>query len=391
MMKWNQFLFLGLYYLRKKIMRIGFDAKRAYNNVTGLGNYSRYVLNGLAERYPKDELFAFTPKVNDELRKLLSNKLILQTPKNSFAKTFHSYWRTYSIKSLIEKESIDVYHGLSNELPANINKAAVKSVVTIHDLIFKRYPDYYKAVDRKIYDQKFQHACKVADRIVAISEQTKKDIIEFYQTPEQKIEVIYQDCAKLFHGDVTPEMKQHVTEKYQLPQAYILCVGTIEQRKNQLTLVKAFKEIDTDVKLVLLGNGKEYLQKVNHFIEANKLADQVMLISNVASKDMPLIYSQASLFVYPSLFEGFGIPIIEAQNMGVPVITSKGGCFAETGGDAAMYIDPNNVVELQEAMESLLQDEKKRLEMSAKGKINVMKFRSERTIVQLHELYEKLL
>jgi len=371
-------------------MRIGFDAKRAYNNVTGLGNYSRYVLNGLAEQYPKDELFAFTPKVNNELSELLSKNLILQTPKNSFTKTFHSYWRTYSIKALIEQKSIEVYHGLSNELPANITKASVKSIVTIHDLIFKRYPDYYKAIDRKIYDQKFQHACKVADKIVAISEQTKKDIIQFYQIPAHKIAVIYQDCAELFHNEISNEMEQQVVEKYQLPPAYILCVGTFEQRKNQLTLIKAFKEIKTDVKLVLLGNGKDYLQKVNHFITDNNLADRVLIISNAESKDMPAIFSKASLFVYPSLFEGFGIPIIEAQNMGVPVITSKGGCFGEAGGDAAMYIDPNNAVELQEAIESLLQDERVRSEMSVKGKTNVMRFRAKRTIVQLHELYENL-
>ncbi len=371
-------------------MRIGFDAKRAYNNFSGLGNYSRYVLNNMVAMYPEDVMFAFTPKRNEELSKRVSKKLILQEPGDALTRSFHSIWRSLAWANIAESRRLDVFHGLSNELPAKIHKSRVKSVVTIHDLIFKRFPEQYKAVDRKIYDKKFRFACEVAEKVVAISEQTKSDITEFYDIPAEKIEVVYQDCDPAYHLSVSNEQATEVKEKYALPDRYILCVGTIQERKNQLRLVKAFHQLAPKEGLVLVGKKTAYSRELEDYIKKNNLEHKVRILENVESQDLPVIYFAASIFVYPSLFEGFGIPIIEAQNMGVPVITSTGSCFSETGGNAATYVDPMDTEALAAAMKDLLIDEMGNIERANEGKVNVMRFRAEKTIPQLHEVYESL-
>lgn len=371
-------------------MKIGLDAKRAYNNFSGLGNYSRYVINGLVDQFPVNEYYAFTPKFNDELSPRISPKVIREMPVGALGRAFSALWRTYGIASMVASKKLDVYHGLSNELPVGIGKKQVKSVVTIHDLIFKRYPELYKAIDRRIYDKKFRYACNVSDKIIAISEQTKADIIEFYGIEENKISVVYQDCAPIFKVQQQSEDQRRVKQKYSFPSNFLLSVGTIEPRKNQFNLVKALKQLDENTSLVLVGRKTNYVEQILEYVLENGLEKRVVILEDVDQNDLPSIYSLAKIFVYPSKFEGFGIPIIEAQNVGVPVITSKGSCFAETGGDAAIYIDHNNVDELTQAISKLQADDKKCLQMIALGKENVKRFTAEVTIPQIHRIYQSI-
>ena len=162
-------------------MRIGFDGKRAVQNFTGLGNYSRYVADILCHFYPENDYVLYAPKKRENKRmNLLTGQyrqLTLAYPATSFWKKLSSLWRVWGITSQLEKEGIELFHGLSNELPLNIHKSRIKSIVTIHDLIFLRYPQYYQSIDRKIYTYKFRKACENADKIIAISECTKRDII----------------------------------------------------------------------------------------------------------------------------------------------------------------------------------------------------------------------
>ena len=370
-------------------MRVGYDAKRALNNNSGLGNYSRYIIHS-ANKFSDYELFLFSPKSEkrhlDELNKLSSVHIIAPKSRN---KLLGAYWRSFGQVKDVKKLKLDVFHGLSNELPFSIKKSSVAKVVTIHDLIFLRFPDLYKPLDRKIYNKKFRQSCEDADAIIAISEQTKRDILHFYSIDESKIEVIYQDCDEQFHSQPSDTKLEEVRRKYELPDQFLLSVGTIEKRKNQLLILKAMKEIDK-IRLVLVGRTTPYQDELLEFIEQNGLQDRVMFINNVDFFDLPSIYSLAEVFVYPSIFEGFGIPIIEAQNLSTPVVTSTGSCFAETGGDAALYSNPQNSEELAVNIKKVLFNENLNKTLIADGLKNVQKFRSEVTFKQLDHVYRNL-
>jgi glycosyltransferase involved in cell wall biosynthesis len=333
-------------------MRIGFDAKRAFLNNTGLGNYSRDSIRVLTHYFPNHKYFLYSPKANKNARlNFINNRknITIQKPQSLFNRTFTKYWRSRNIiKDLLDNE-IEIYHGLSNELPFGIEKTYIKTVVTIHDLIFIRYPHLFNAIDRKIYYKKFKSSCDRANKIIAVSAQTKKDIIHFFDIPSEKIKVVYQGCNQIFQNKITDEKKQPIIKKYNLPKDYLLYVGTIEERKNLLTLLKTINELPKQ-KLVIIGDGKSYKTKCLKFITVNKISDRVFFLNKLSTEEMAIIYQAAKIMIYPSLFEGFGIPIIEALFSKTPVITSKGGCFSEAGGPYSKYINPLSVLEIKEAI-----------------------------------------
>jgi glycosyltransferase involved in cell wall biosynthesis len=274
-------------------------------------------------------------------------------------KSLKSLWRTSAIKRDLIKDKIDIYHGLSHELPIGINKSNVKSIVTIHDFIFLRYPQFFSAIDNKIYYQKFYHSCKVADKIIAVSQQTKNDIIEFFKIDQHKIEVVYQGCNEAFKQTTSKEVNQITKKKYNIPEQYLLYVGTIEERKNLLTVLKCLKDLPNQ-NLVVVGNGKEYKHKCLEFIKENKLEKRVHILSGLTLTELASTYQNAQMLIYPSLFEGFGIPIIEALFSKIPVISSKNGCFSEAGGPSSIYIEPTNVEEMRASILSILNEQDKR-------------------------------
>ena len=372
-------------------MKIAFDAKRAFLNNSGLGNYSRTIIKSLHFLYPNSKQYLFTPKVGDnsfnrEVSKY-ENLEIIQ-PLSFFNNNFKSYWRSYSITNELIKQNIDVYHGLSNELPINIKHFNGKKIVTIHDLIFLRYPHLYSFIDRLIYRRKFYSASKNADIIIAISEETKKDIIAFFNIPEQKIKVIYQSCDDTFYKTYSDNEIEQVQKKHQLPESYLLYVGTIEERKNLLTIVKALKQIEK-IHLVVVGKKTNYFKEVNKFIQQTNLNNRTIFLENVTNEDLPIIYQKASVFIYPSIFEGFGIPIIEALISKTPVITTKSGCFPEAGGPNSIYINPLNEIDLASKINELLSSESLKKEMSEKGFLYAEKFHKAKIAQQLMEIYTK--
>lgn len=374
-------------------MKIGFDAKRAAQNRTGLGNYSRFIVSALKNYSAEDEFMLYAPDPNksgllDEYRQDLN--ITTHYPKTSFGKRFRSLWRVKGITADLKKDKVDIFHGLSNELPLNIHKAEkLKSIVTIHDLIFLRYPSYYRFFDRMIYNYKFRKACKNADRIIAVSEMTKRDIVSFYHIPAEKIDVVYQGCSKEFAKEAGEETKRQVKEKYDLPERFILYLGTIEERKNLMLLAKALLHTNTDVPVIAVGKRTAYAKNVDAFIEDNNLSDRIKLISGVPFAELPALYQMASVFVFPSRFEGFGIPIIEAMNSGVPVIAATGSCLEEAGGPDSIYIDPDDVTGLAQAIDNVLTDEALRETMVKKGKEYVLRFEDKIIARDVMDVYRK--
>src|SRR5690606_15730212 len=199
-------------------LKIGFDAKRAFLNTTGLGNYSRSLIMALSQFFPDNAYFLYTPKTKfPRLTGHFQAQKNIQIRQPAAVPLFRSMWRTKCITGGLKTDELDIYHGLSHELPLGIQKTGIKSVVTIHDLILFGYPEYYKLADRKIYEAKFRYACKHADAIIAVSEQTKRDLQTFLQVPGEKIEVIYQSCNPAFSEPWEEEALYEIQSRYQLP------------------------------------------------------------------------------------------------------------------------------------------------------------------------------
>lgn len=370
-------------------MNIGFDAKRAFLNQSGLGNYSRTLIYSLLEYYPHIHLSLFTTsKKNDGFSNSISEQknISIIEPKKFLDRKVNFKWRSYGIVSLLSRNKIDVYHGLSNELPFNVSKFKGKKIVTIHDLIFLRYPKLYPLFDRTIYNKKIKRACKNADVIIATSEQTKNDILQFYSIKPQKIKVIYQSCNTVFYKEISPDQIENIRSKYKLPEKYLLYVGTIEERKNLLVILKALT-IVKNIPLVVIGKKKSYFKKIQEFIVAGNLEKRVLFLENIPNEELPIIYKNAEIFIYPSLFEGFGIPIIEALTSKVPVITTQDGCFSEAGGTGSIYIEPTNDEQLAEEIKKLLSSPELRKEMIEKGFNHSKKFLPEIITSELMKIY----
>jgi len=374
-------------------LKIGFDAKRAFCNSTGLGNYSRTRLNALMQFFPNNEFHLFTPRVSTRIgfKPFSSENSFIHQPQSTLFKKFPSFWRSLGLVRELKKQGIEIYHGLSNELPPGIEKSGIKSVVTIHDLIFLRYKNYYPFLDRLIYKRKFESACRRANAIIATSEQTKSDIISFFGISPSKINVIYQDCDSSFGIKLGAEHLEFVRKKYKLNKLFILSVGTIEQRKNQLRILKAFRKLDrTDLSLVFIGKHTEYTSKLHSFVKKQNMKKRVQFIKNVDKEDLPAIYQLCNLFVMASEFEGFGIPVLEALRSGAPLALSNCSSLPEIGSDAALYFNPMNIDDIAEKMQAILVSDSLRTSLIEKGNIQAQKFNSSVLMEQLMNLYKSL-
>ena len=367
-------------------MRIGYDAKRIFHNASGLGNYSRDLVRILATYYPKNLYLLYNPK-NQKLNRWEPLPNTIEKQPKDIWRYFHSIWRQGPIVRQLKNDGIDIFHGLSGELPKALD---TPSVVTVHDLIFYRYPELYTSIDAEIHKRKVNHAVKSASKIVAISEQTKADLVEFTATPAENIDVIYQGCHPIFKTTFTEEALNAVAKKHQLPEKFVLCVGTLEARKNALSIAKALK--DTNYHMVFVGKVKSYGEALKKYVKENNMLDRVLFIQNIDIEDLAGIYQNATVFCYPSFFEGFGIPIIEALYSGVPVVTTKGGCFSEAGGPSSIYIDPQSETELQTAVESLYAESRESRKKRIESGLNyAQKFNDDVLAKQWNKLYKSLL
>jgi glycosyltransferase involved in cell wall biosynthesis len=378
-------------------MKIGFDGKRAFHNTTGLGNYSRTLIRGLATWYPEHEYYLFNPKPSRKFSKPVFPQVHEVLPAGLINKTFSSAWRSSWVKKDLEQLGIQLYHGLSHEIPHGIQHTAIPSVVTIHDLIFERYPEQFGKINVQIYRHKFKYACRNANRIIAISQQTKQDIIDWYGIREEKIDVCYQSCDPFFAEVIAESDKQRTRKRYNLPQQFFLYVGSIIDRKNLLGICQALHiNGNGSLPLVIIGDGRAYKQKVKEYIRDKGLSSQVIFLSETQpigkdTRELATIYQLSTALVYPSSFEGFGIPVLEAMWSGVPVITSSVSCLPETGGEAALYVDPSSPEAIAGAMKRIQDNEDLRREMILLGHRQAENFTLEKCTDEIMRVYKKMM
>lgn len=372
-------------------MKIGFDSKMVFCNHCSLGKYGRSTVELLADHYPNHRYYLYSGFYNNSAEFTIPQGVDIVTPSTFIGDIIPSFWRNLNMSHDIRKKKLDIYHGLNNELPYDVRVGGAKSVVTIHDLIHLHYPNLYSVIDRFIYDKKVRFSAQYSDMIIATSQQTKNDIIEFLNVPEERITVVQQSCDPIFSTMQSSEFKEQVQAKYSLPQEYILSVGTIEERKNLMLTLHAMAYGKIDIDLVVCGSYTQYTDKILEFAAEHKIDKRVHLIYRASPREMAAIYQMARVSVYTSLIEGFGLPILESLHSRTPVITSKNDVFKEVGGDACFYVGQYDLEEMIEALKSVIYDESIRAEMIVKGLIMASKITTQSVAKNLMNVYERIL
>lgn len=360
-------------------IKIGYDAKRYFNNPTGLGNYSRTLIHYLGEHATENQYSLF---VHRKFHPAGFNKFKVVQGKGHPA-----LWRSRGIRKDIEKSDIQIFHGLSAELPA-ISKRPIKYVVTVHDIIFKLFPEWYNGVDRIFYSEKLRQALDKADAVIAISQQTANDIKEYFSVDESKIKVIYQSWSNSYNTLKIDDI--HVPL---LPKDYLLFVGSFYERKNLKNVIWAMADKQcADIPLVVVGDGKKrYKQMIVELIEELKLERQVLILENVYDELLKQLYLRAKAIIYPSLYEGFGLPVLEAWKCGKPVITSSNSSLKEIGTKACYLLEnPNDKDEISAAISKFWHDGAYFNRLKAEIPYHIEQFSPEVTTKQVADLYKQL-
>ena len=380
---------------------IGLDAKRAFRNTSGLGSYGRTLINDLTALPLELRLYA-----PDQGLCYLRSQLVRSphihvrypqfSPANPLPRKLQTaLWRSKYITADLQRDGVQLFHGLSGELPLGLRATGIRSVVTIHDLIFLRHPEYYHWLDTKIYAWKFRQTVRQADHIIAISECTKRDILHYApEVDPSRISVIYQSCSPRFtHGDgsfVEAKDPSPCGNPCGTPR-YILSVGTIERRKNILLAVKALHHLPDAIGLVIVGRPTSYTDQVRRYVQLHRLESRVTFLHDVSNDQLPQLYAQAEAFVYPSRYEGFGIPIIEAISSGLPVVACTGSCLEEAGGPDSLYVSPDDPEAMAAALRRVLRGGSERDERIRRSREYIRRFQGSDVAKQVAELYQQVL
>jgi glycosyltransferase involved in cell wall biosynthesis len=383
-------------------MKIGYDGKRAFQNKTGLGNYIRSLIAILTYHFPKHQYTLFAPRQTNLFNAGAFTNVEVVVPTGFIGRKFPGWWRRNGIHKAIAASGVGIYHGVSNELPHGIEHTNVRSIVTVHDIIFERYPETYNFDERYIHRWKIRRACKVAHAIIAISQQTKNDLVEYYGVNAGKIFICYQSCNPIFQQIISREEKAFVKARYGLPDQYFLFVSSIAPRKNLDVICKALVALkhQCNIPLVVIGNGKKEKEAAKKMMQENGIPDRLILLNEMAvaaenafttAADFPAIYQQALALIYPSLFEGFGAPLLEALWSGLPVISSNTSSLPEVAGEAALYFPPTDFELLATHMRNIATDPALVAALRDKGFRQAEKFTTENYAVRMMEIYEQVL
>ncbi len=370
-------------------MRIIIDAQPLLEPLAGIGRYTRSLLKALGEIDSENDYFLY---YGASLRQSRANLPHFDNPN------FHNRLIKFSgkvFRLLTEKLDIlpigaflkdyDVFHGLNYYTP----NLSFPSIVNIYDLSYILFSHCFTR--ERLHDIRYKVArsTKRADKIITGSESAKADIVSFLNVAEEKIEVTRFGVEEIFRP-VDDEELIPVREKYHLPERFILFVGTIEPRKNILNLVHAFHKLDRDISLVIAGGKGWLFEEIFKEVKRLNLGERIIFLDYVPETDLPFLYNAASVFVYPSLYEGFGFPPLEAMACGVPVITSDKSSLPEIVGDAGILVNPEDAGEIREAIISVLDDGSLKRKMVRKGLKRAKQFSWRKCAEETLRLYKKV-
>lgn len=379
-------------------MKLGLELQSCLKNKSGIGIYT-YELSKRLQKYDDIEfeghIFNFINRndISKDIEGINIEKRICSIfPYGVYRRIWHYAMIKYN--SLF-KSKCDIYHFFNFIVPPRIEG---KVITTIHDMTYEMYPETMDKRNLKRIKDDIKYSVNRADKIITVSESSKCDIIKYLNVSENKIEVVYNGVEySRFAKIYSKEEKLSVCEKYNLPQNYMLYMGTLEPRKNIESIVEAFNLFkeksdlkEKDFKLVVAGKKGWMFESIFELVNKLNLQDHVIFTDYVDERDKPLIYNMAQLFVFPSLYEGFGIPVLEAMASSIPVITSNVSSLPEVAGDAAVLVDPKDTVSIAKNMYDILSDKNFKAELINKGHIQAQKFTWEASAEKLYGIYKGL-
>lgn len=378
-------------------MKISLELQSCLKNKSGIGIYT-YELTKRLQQYKDIEfnghIFNFINR-NDISKDLegidIEKNICLLFPYGVYRRIWHYIPIKYN---WLFRDNADIYHFFNFIVPPRIKG---KVITTIHDMTYELYPETMDKRNLKRIKDDIQYSVDRSDKIITVSESSKNDIIKFLNVDESKIEIVYNgvDYEK-FNKYYTEDIKLIVRNKYNLPQNYILYMGTLEPRKNIDSIIEAFalikKQEDFDnIKLVIAGKKGWLFEDIFNLVDKLNLKDHVIFTDYVDETDKPIIYNMAKLFVFPSLYEGFGIPVLEAMASSVPVITSNMSSLPEVAGDAAILVNPKDIEDIAKNMIKILSDDDLKNELVRKGYIQAQKFTWEASAEKLYNIYKEIM
>lgn len=360
---------------------IGFDATLANATPEGKGHYGRFMIEAVAAACPKRgyvRMYTEKRMPNSEYDKLeLRPNIESMEPDGRVWRWFSSLWRTFGVTRDAKVGGVELYHGLANRLPFGLSRMNIRSIVTIHDLRFMRNAEDKSPIMPYIHKLLYRSTCRRADRIIAISEFAKREIVDHLNIDPDKIDVIYVGCHKRYTEKITPEQCDSVRNKYNLPANYVLSVGTITENANIEIIVEALSKSDKPIDLVIAGRATAHIERLNKVIEELNMGSRVHILHGVAADDMPAIYRNAIAYLSTSRYDGFNYHIVEALNVGTAVIATRGTSHEEAAGPDAAYVDGDNSDDMRAAIEGIATNRALRENIVNKGKEYAQRFRPE--------------
>ena len=284
---------------------------------------------------------------------------------------------------------VDVFL-IPNYLFLNLSKNC-RQILIVHDLSFKLYPEFF-TLKRKLWHRLIgpKQLSEKVNEIIAISENTKNDLIKLYNLDENKIKVIYPGISSIFFEPISEADKERAKSRYNLPERYIFYLGNLEPRKNIESLIMAFEQIEDDnLYLVLAGSHAWKYDKINKLWQKSPAKKRIKFLGYVQSQDKPALYNLAAVFVYPSIYEGFGLPPVEAMASGTPVVSSFNSSLVESVADAGILIDPNNINDITQAVNRIIAEPDLREELIKRGMNHCQQFKWEKTAAKIKLILEQ--
>ena len=374
-------------------MKIAIDVRTVLPNRSGVGNYVLNLIQNLRQVDPRPIYYFLSQKKNLPLLGHLARE------QNPFLTLFShenhplsDFWEHFILPVRLKKMGIHVFHGPASLIPFRREQYGL--VVTIHDLVAFLFPETiplkYGAYMRYLLRQ----AVKKADKIIAVSYHTRQDLIKILKVPPEKIRVIHEAASPIFRSHDKKEVQARIKEGYGITKKFIYHLGNIEPRKNLIVLLEAFtrvcRELGDEYQLVVSGQKGWLTRALSRYLKNYPMRDQILFTGYVPMEHIPLFMNGAELFVFPSLYEGFGLPVLEAMSCGTPVISSNRSSIPEIVGSAGVLVDPTRIQDLADRIVALLRNPEERMRLSRLGLERSARFSWEEAARKTLEVYRSV-
>ena len=374
-------------------MKVAIDVRTILSNRSGVGNYVLHLIQNLKKVDPESIYYFLSLKKNlPFLGSFASEQNPLLTVFSHESHPLGDFWEHFVLPVRLMKKGIDIFHGPASLIP--FRKDHYRVVVTIHDLVAFLFPETIPLKYGAYMRYLLRHAVKRANKIISVSYHTRQDLIDILKVPSEKITVIHEAPSPIFRPYDPMEVRTFLKERYGIQKKFIYHLGNIEPRKNLIVLLEAFtrvcRELGPEVQLVVSGQKGWLIRSLNQFLKNYPNRDQVLFTGYVPMEELPFFMNGAELFVFPSLYEGFGLPVLEAMSCGTPVISSNQSSIPEIIGSAGILIDPTDTRELADRIIFLLRNRKERERLCLSGKEQAARFSWEEAARKTLDVYRSV-